>query len=85
MPRHSDIGPDTYRHLDAEFPLQIKSADVTVSFTAEAAAKAACEANYGVHRLLSALVRARKTDEKTQGNEDALMDTIERLLQVGLY
>lgn len=86
MPRHSGIGPGTYQHLDAEYPLVVKGGGIEVRITADAAAEAACAANYGVHRLLSALVHARRAQAEKRGHrEDGLADAIERLLLEGWY
>jgi hypothetical protein len=43
------------------------------------------KSNYGVHRFLSALIRARKQNPDRHPQEDRLMKEIERLIEEGEY
>lgn len=77
-----------YNHLDKTDPIRVEADGVSVGVSAEKLAEGAVKANYGVHRLLSRLVEARKGAEPTKrraGREDRLMNAIERLLNEGEF
>jgi hypothetical protein len=72
---------DTYKHLNDRDGVVIDIEDI---------AKQVVKMNYGVHRLLSALVRARRerakaTGELRDGERDELTEGIAALLERGLF
>jgi len=64
---------DTYRHLNENDGVLIGIEDI---------ARQIVKMNYGTHRMLSAIVRARR--ESARGH-DELADRIEALLNEGLF
>lgn len=84
------MGLGFYNHLDKTDPISIEADGVTVGVSAEKLAEGAVKANYGVHRLLSRLVEARKANREKDprrwaGREDRLMNAIEQLLNEGEF
>ena len=79
-----------YNHLDKDDPICVEADGVSVSVSTEKLAEGTVKANYGVHRLLSRLVEARRTVNKADprkraGREDRLMNAIENLLNEGEF
>lgn len=68
----SKIG--SYDHLNDDIPIEF-------TMDVDDIALAAVKANYGVHRLLSALVR----QATVVGKRGQLIDEIERMLNEGMY
>ena len=67
---------DDYRHLNKESKIQVDLEDVAAQVV---------HMNYGVHRLLSAIIRKRIEEGTFDGRPDELMDGIVTLLDKGLY
>lgn len=88
MRSSSSLGIGYYDHLNRNDDMRpkIKIGGMTIHLDIEEVAKATVEANYGVHRLLSAIVRARRAALREDGRNDTpdnheLLDEIERLLE----
>jgi hypothetical protein len=64
----------SYDHLNEDMPIKF-------TLDVESVARAAVEANYGIHRLLSALVRQATAINK----RGTLIAEIERMLNEGEY
>lgn len=57
-----------------------------IPINADTLADAIVNSNYGTHRMLSALIRARRKKNQQQGYdnaEDTLINAVEKLLQEG--
>jgi hypothetical protein len=67
-------GVGSYDHLNKDTPIKV-NIDIDV------VARAAVESNYGIHRLLSALVR----QATVVGKRGELIESIERMLNNGAY
>lgn len=71
-----------YDHLNSSEPIEfgpgVKIVDI------DAFARKIVEANYGTHRLLSALIRARRSSDKHNRRENPLTKRLIELLEEGL-
>lgn len=71
MPHHSNIGIDTYRHLNTDTPIKVicgngTSVHITGDDGMKALVHAIIRSNYGLHRFLSMYVNEFEDDESEE-------------------
>jgi len=77
---------DSYKHLNKNSKVTIQRDKIIVKIDIEDIAGELLDMNYGVHRLLSALVRQRKEKKDREFNfYNSILPEIENLLNKGYY
>ena len=77
-------GVGGYDNLNESNPIELKSGLVIKDL--DALASSIIEANYGTHRILSALIRARQKSKKfIDVQPDKLLEGLKELLNSGLH
>lgn len=67
---------DMYKHINEKSKVEVDIEDI---------AKQVINMNYGVHRLLSALVIYAKGNKKFYGDRQCILAEVEKLLEEGFF